>query len=90
MCPTCIGYNKTGRKKRATCFATFLENELNSADVARCTIHAGTNNQQIRLQGFISWVVKRATSLFNSFCGKVAKKVASFLFTRLTVPLPNG
>ena len=89
MCPTCISYSKTGSKKRATCFVTFLENELNS-DVARCTIHAVTKNQQIRLQGFISWVVKRATSLFNSFCGKVVKKVASFLFTRLTVPLPNG
>ena len=78
MCRTCISYSKTGSKKRATCFVTFLENELNS-DVARCTIHALINNQQIRLQGFISWVG----------C-KVAKKVASFLFTRLTVPLPNG
>ena len=29
-----LRYGKTGNKKRATCFATLLENELNS-DVAR-------------------------------------------------------
>ena len=30
-----LKYGKTGNKKRATCFATLLQNELNS-DVARC------------------------------------------------------
>ena len=30
------------------------------------------------------WVVKRATSLFNSFCSNVAKKVALFV-ARFTV-----
>ena len=35
--------------------------------------------QQIRLEGFFSSVVKRATSLFNSFCSKVAKQVARFM-----------
>ena len=30
-----------GNKKRATCFATMLQNELNS-DVARCTTHVQT------------------------------------------------
>ena len=35
--------------------------------------------QQIRLQGFFSWVVKGTTSLFNSFCSKVAKQVARFM-----------
>ena len=34
--------------------------------------------QQIRLQGFFRTVVKHATSLFNSFCSNVAKKVARF------------
>ena len=36
--------------------------------------------QEIRLQGLFSWVVKRATSLFNSFCSHVAKQIAPFLF----------
>ena len=35
--------------------------------------------QEIRLQGLSSWVVKRATSLFNSFCSHVAKQIARFL-----------
>ena len=32
------------------------------------------------------WVVKRATSLFNSFCSNVAKQVARFC-CRFTLPL---
>ena len=36
--------------------------------------------QEIRMQGLFSWVVKRATSLFNSFCSHVAKQIARFLF----------
>ena len=39
---------KTGNKKRATCFATLLQNELNS-DVARFTTHIKPVLQQIRL-----------------------------------------
>ena len=35
--------------------------------------------QEIRLQGLFSWVVKRATSLFSSFCSHVAKQIARFL-----------
>ena len=35
--------------------------------------------QEIRMQGLFSWVVKRATSLFNSFCSHVAKQIARFL-----------
>ena len=35
--------------------------------------------QQIRLLTGLMWVVKRATSLFNSFCSNVAKQVARFL-----------
>ena len=34
---------------------------------------------EIRLQGFFSWVVKRAALLFNSFCSNAAKQVACFL-----------
>ena len=33
-----LRYGKTGNKKRAICFATWLQNELNS-DVARFTTH---------------------------------------------------
>ena len=37
--------------------------------------------------GFM-WVVKRATSLFDSFCSNVAKQVAGFFVARFSVPLP--
>ena len=43
--------------------------------------------QRIRLHGFFSWVVKRATSLFSSFGSNVAKQVARFLAARSTVAL---
>ena len=36
--PPLLKYGKTGNKKQATCFATLLQNELNS-DVARFTTH---------------------------------------------------
>ena len=41
-------YGKRGYKKHATCFATLLQNELNS-DVARFTTHIKSVLQQIRL-----------------------------------------
>ena len=41
-------YGKPGNKKGATCFATLLQNELNS-DVARFTTHIKPVLQQIRL-----------------------------------------
>ena len=69
----CSRYGKTGYKKRATSFAILLQKELNS-DVERFTTHVRTF-----LARFVSWVVKRATSLFNSFCGNVAKQVARLL-----------
>ena len=40
---------KNGQQKRATCFATLLQNELNS-DVARFTIHVQTCQQPDLLQ----------------------------------------
>ena len=36
-----LRYGKTGNKKRATCFATLLQNELDS-DIARFTTHVQT------------------------------------------------
>jgi len=69
---------KNGQQKTATCFATLLQNELNS-DVAHFTTHIKPFLQQIRLLKGLMWVVKRATSLFNSFCSNVARQVARFL-----------
>ena len=63
-----LGYGKTGNKERATCFATLLQNELNSNFVLQPT----KNNlatlfvaRQVR-----TWVVRRATSPFESFSSK--------------------
>ena len=66
------------RKNEKTCnlSCNVAANELNS-DVARFTTHVQTclaTNQVVD-----RWVVKRATSLFNSFCSDVAKQVACFL-----------
>ena len=73
-----LRYGKTGNKKRATCFATLLRNELNS-DVTRfTTLIKPVNNLICCKTGFI-WVVKRATSLFNWFCSNVTKQVGRFL-----------
>ena len=72
------------REKRATCFVTLLRNEL----IAMLRVLPPTYQpvlQQVRLQGFFPWVIKRGTSLFNSFCSKVAKQVASFLLPVLPV-----
>ena len=33
------------------------------------------------------WVVKRTTSLINSFCSNVARQVARIFVARFTVPL---
>ena len=53
-----------GDKKRATCFATLLHSDVNNL---------------ICCKTGLMWVVKRATSLFNSFCSNVARQVARFL-----------
>ena len=55
----------------ATCSNLYFTARL-SQDVRTCL----AANKVAR---FISWVVKRATSLFNSFCSNVSKQVASFL-----------
>ena len=70
---------KQATKKRATCFATLLENLLYS-DVARFTTH---------VQTCFAATKGCATSLFKSFCSNTAKQVARFCcpiyraFTRL-------
>ena len=76
-----LKYGKTGNKKRATCFATLLQNELNS-DVARYKAHVKPVLQQIRLLTGLNMGGKtRRTLLFNSVCSNVAKHVARFLLS---------
>ena len=79
-----LRFGKTGNKKSATCLATLLQNEL-YGDVAQFSTHIKPVLQQIRLLTGLNEVVKRATSLFNSFCSNVAKQVARF-----SVPLDRG
>ena len=74
-----LRYRKTGNKKRATCLATLLLNELNS-DVARFTAYVQTYWKPDLLQHRFDVGGNRATSLFNSFCSNVARQVARFLF----------
>ena len=75
-------------KKRATFFATLLQNELNS-DVARFTTHIKPVLKQIRLQGLLSCVVKRATSLYRTlkFSACVSKEILLLCFSNLALAL---
>ena len=75
-------------KKRATFFATLLQNELNS-DVARFTTHIKPVLKQIRLQGLFSCVVKRATSLYRTlkFSACVSKEILLLCFSNLALAL---
>ena len=57
------------------CFATLQQNEA-MLRVLPPTFEPVL--QQIRLQGFYYWVVKRATSLFNSFGAKSQAKLRVF------------
>ena len=75
-----------GKQERATCFATLLQKDLHS-DVARFTPHIKPTLLQIGLLTGLnegSWV-KRATSLFNSFCSNAALTSCTFLL----LVLPN-
>ena len=47
-----LSYSKTGNKKLATCFATLLQNELNS-DVTRFTTHIQTDLATNKVAWFI-------------------------------------
>ena len=75
-------------QKRATFFATLLQNELNS-DVARFTTHIKPVLKQIRLQGLFSCVVKRATSLYRTlkFSACVSKEILLLCFSNLALAL---
>ena len=84
-----------GNKKHATCFATSLQNELNS-DVARFTTHLKPGLHQIRLlTGLNMGRVKHATSLFNSVAAMLQKKLHVFCcpffrtVTRVNLTIPQ-
>ena len=78
---TLLNYSETGDKKRATCFATWLE-----SDVARLppTFEPSLGTNKVARLFFVG---KRVTSLFNSFCSNAAKQVAPFFVARYTIPL---
>ena len=76
-----VTLQRNGQQKTATRFATLLHNESNT-DVARFVTHFRT--LLLTNEGLFSLVVKSATSLFNSFCSNLAKKVARFLLPFLS------
>ena len=84
-----LRYEKTGNKKRATCFATLLQNELNS-DVARFATHSKPFFQQIRLLTGLN--IGSKTRNINSFCSNVhcCKTSCTFFVARFFVPLGHG
>ena len=68
-----------GNKERATCFATLLQNKLNS-DVAHFTTHIKPVLQQIRLLTGLMWVVKCMTICYSTrFAAVLQNKLQCFL-----------
>ena len=72
--------SKTGNKKKVQLVCNSAAKRVESCDIA-----CFTTDVQTRL----SWVAKRATSLFNSFCSNIAKQVAPFFEALFTVPLDH-
>lgn len=70
-----LRYGKTRNKTHATCLATLLQNQWNS-DVALFTTNE--NKPSFVRRRVRKWVTKRATSVFDSLCNNVAKRVAVF------------
>ena len=65
-----LSHSKTGNRTRgtSTCFAMWLQNELNS-DVARFSPHNKRVLQQIRLQGFFQLVMQQCCKIsYIFFC----------------------
>ena len=73
--------NWTGNKKRATCFATLLQNELNS-DVARFTTHIKPVLQQIRLLTGLNVGGKTRNIAIQRVLQQCYKKSCTFFRTR--------
>ena len=81
-----LRFGKTGNKKRATCFATLLQNELNS-DVARFTTHIKPVLQQIRLLTGLSRGGKTPNIAIQLVLQQCCKTSCPFFVARFSVPL---
>ena len=65
--------------KRTTCTDFFKKKKNHSLHSA--TTFRNLQQPDLLLDRFDSWVVKRATSLFSSFCSNGTKQVAAFCCT---------
>ena len=79
------GTEKRATKKRATCFATLLQNELNT-DVARFTTHIKPVLQQIRLLTGLNVGGKTRNIAIQRVLQQCYKKSCTFFVARFSVP----
>ena len=84
-----LRYGKTGNKKRATCFATLLQNKLNS-NVARFTTHIKPVLQQIRLLIGLNVGGKTRNIAIQLDLQQCCKTSCTFFVARFFVPLGHG
>ena len=79
--------SKTGNKKRTTCLATLLQNELNS-DVARFTTHIKPVLQQLRLfKKGVNVGGKTRNIAIQLALQQCCKTSCTFFVARFSVPL---
>ena len=81
-----LSYSKTGNKKRATCFATLLRNELNS-DVARFITDVRTCPATNKVARFSFVGGKKRNIAIQLVLQECCKTSYTFLVARFTVPL---
>ena len=81
-----LRHGKTGNKKRTTCLATLLQNELNS-DVARFTTHIKPVLQQIRLLKGLNVGGNTRNVAIQLALQQYCKKSCTFFVARSSVPL---
>ena len=79
-------YGKRGNKKRATCFATLLQNGLNS-DVVRFTTHIKPVLQQIWLLTGLNMGCKTRNIAIELVLQQCCKTSYTFFVVRFSVPL---
>ena len=79
------GTEKRATKKRATCFATLLQNELNT-DAARFTTHIKPVLQQIRLLTGLNVGGKTRNNAIQRVLQQCYKKSCTFFVARFSVP----
>ena len=79
-------YGKTGNKKHVTCFATLLQNELNSG-VARFTTHIKPVLQQIWLITGLNMGCKTRNIAIELVLQQCCKTSCKFFVARFSVPL---